>query len=127
MFRGGGYCALRYAEKMSHVFSVGQQPGFNGPHRDPEAHSRNGSGKISARSNRGTFLLVEVTERKPGRVMGGVVEATKACFECGDAGVVDSSNRDGQTGKDPSHDHFIHGSFHEAVDWKDRHQRSRAN
>ena len=100
VFGGGGYCVLRYAEKTSHAFSVGQQPGFNGPHRDPEAHSRHWIGKISARPKRGTFLLVEVTKRKPGRMTGGVVEATKACFECGDAGVVDGSSCDGQAGKD---------------------------
>ena len=127
VFGGDGYGVLGYGEKTSHGFSVGEQPGFNGSHRYSKAHAGYGIGEISPSPKRRTFILIEITEREPGRVTGGVVEATHACFECRDAGVVDGSSLDGQAGENPSHDRFIYRSFYEAVDRQPWHHKSKAN
>ena len=55
----------RNAEKARERLSIGQQPRFDGPDGDPEAHPRGGVRKEVLQTNWGTLHAVKIAQRKP--------------------------------------------------------------
>ena len=91
VFRGNRHATFRNSKIACDSLPVGQVPRLHAPNRDTEAHSWSRVGKIPVKSGRCTFVPIEITKRKPGRMARGLVEPAESRFKCGNTRVVESS------------------------------------
>ena len=91
VFRSNRHATLRNSEIACDSLPVGQIPRLHAPNRDSEAHSWSGVGKIPVKSGRCTFVPIEITKRKPGRMARGEVESAESRFKCGNTRMVEGS------------------------------------
>ena len=127
VFRSNRHATLRNSEIACDSLPVGQVPRLHAPNRDSEAHSWSRVGKIPVKSGRCTFVPIEITKRKPGRMARGAVESAESRFKCGNTRMVEGSGSERQVREDPSHRRFVHQSFHDAMDRPPRHQKLKDN